>query len=703
MTELFINEVRVDLYSQDNFGITYQTSNLIDLNSRGGFYTNKFKIPLTSTNKAILGHANIVNSDTNYTYEFNTASIRIDGVEVLSDGVATIESTTETEAVVNILSGNSDFFNLIKGLNFSDIDLSVYNHTLNAATFETYVTGVTSGLVYPFMGYSDINVNPKIDVGSFIGAVNRKINIGELVPSIFVNDLFNHIEKHTGWTLDGDLRSNPEFLKLAFSANKFQKEYDDKDNTAERITSASTFYNAGSKPLGAIFGNYARTTFNMPYNSYDSTMTQSADLILCDKSANYEFDVNLNLTLTYPNGRHSRYAIRYCRVDSGGNFIEETPFRSQDLLYFFDNGYDYTRTTNGTDTTEIKSSFKITHYMEAGNYYKPFLYYLEDTRGSSGSYTTTVKMNVGSSISFKETSTLYPLDDVNGNLLFDWDVSTFLKDIILMFGINLQPNNITKTLTFNYLKDLPSNEVEDWSSKVDLNKGISLSYKYGDYAQLNKFQYSESDESIDGSFTINDLTLPSEKTVVKTTVDGLHLDFNYTTVVGGSYTNCIAPIFDVTDRVNNPSTITTGLHVDRYEKLIDKKCYFTRISGITPLSNSHGASFVGKHDPTTTLGATLVFPNFYNGSLPFARFKIGTSSGLEFNQLIPTYYQPIIDMFDKLKVVSLYLNLSPTDIQSLDFSKPKRIVNDRMNDTFFLLQIQNFKANQSTKCLLIRL
>jgi len=707
MTELLINGSRVELYENVGIGTTYQTANLANLNARGGFYTNKFKIPLTAINKAILENAQIVNSDTNYPYEYNTADLFIDGLAVLSDGVAIIETAGDDSAVVNVLSGNSDFFNLIANTNLSELDFTEYEHTVNATDMETLAKVTDAGLTYPFAGFTDVDggINKAFDNGAGILTTNRKLYAGEITPAVFVNSIFDKIEAFTGWSLDGGLRSNSEFLKLAFTANNYIKDFDDKDNTANRTGASNLFYNAGSKPLGGIFGNLARIAFNMPYDAYSSTMTQAGDLILCDKDGNYEFDFNLNLTLVAPEGRELRYAIRYCRVDALGAYIEECPFRSQDRVFFHETEYDVNRVATGTSTIEIEETFKCTYYMESGNYYKPFLYYLEDTTGSAGTYTSTVTMNPGCNISFKETSTIYPLDLVTCENLFDYSIHDFIKDIILMFGVNLQPNNITKTLTFNMLKDLPTNTPQDWSSKVDLSKGISTAYKYGNYAQVNNFTYAASNDLINGSFNIADLTLPTDKTVVKTSVNGLPLNYDYTTIALTPYTNCIVPILDTTNRLENLNKPAGSLlyDVDRYEKITGKEAYFIRAGGVRPTSNTHGVSFVGRTDLTTTLGSTLNFNNFINGLLPFARFRIGAAGGLGFDQLIPLYYQPIIDMFTKTKVVTAYLNLTPVDIQSLDFNTPKKLINQRMNDNFYLLKVSNYKAGQSTKCTFIRL
>ena len=721
MTELFINDSRVDLYPNIGVGITYQTANLTNLQARGGSFTNKFKVPLTANNKTVLDNNHIVNSDSNYPYQFNRASIFIDGIEVLADGIAVVEATGDDSFSVNILSGNSDFFKLIKGVNLNDLDYSDYEHTLNATDFMTYSKGVTSGLIYC---YADWAKNDVIDAtGGNYTTINNKLNmIGGTMPSIYSHSLLQKISDYTGWTITGNLLSNTEFLKNVFTCNKYEKAFEDSVSTDERITSDNVFYTAGSQPLGANVGNFARTTFNMPFNnSSSSNFTFNGDIIKPNtkKGGTYEFTWNLSLTLTAPKGRRLAYAIRLCETDISGTYVAEAAYRSQDYTYIYDSGYDATRTTTATETIEITDSVNCTYYLEAGKYYKPFLYFDEDTTGSTGSnYISTVEMLQGCNYTFNQTSTIYPLDTVDCTQLYDWSVEDFLKDLILMYGLNLQANSLTKTLTLNYFNDLVTADVEDWSGKVNLDKGISLSYKYGKYYQNSNFVYAN-ETDYNGVMTIPDLTLDLEGDIVKTKVDAIEEIYSYNIIATGSnYSNPKVPIFENAGRIANrdnennsagASSPFGAYQTDRIEKQEGQnKCYFLRVSNqstIATFSSSHIPSLVGNNNILSAPGNTLTTTGLnYDTDCPLTSFYTGSvSASLDFQSLITTYYQPIFDMFQKVKVVSLYLDLTALDILNLDFSKPKKILNERMNDNFYLLKVQNYKANQSTKCLLIRL
>jgi hypothetical protein len=126
---------------------------------------------------------------------------------------------------------------------------------------------------------------------------------------------------------------------------------------------------------------------------------------------------------------------------------------------------------------------------------------------------------------------------------------------------------------------------------------------------------------------------------------------------------------------------------------------------IATFSSSHVPGLIGNFNQLSSPGNTLSATGLnYDTGCPLTVFNNTSESvSLDFQSLVNTYYQPISDMFQKVKVVSLYLDLTPLDIVNLDFGKPKTIINDRMNDNFYLLQVSNYKAGQSTKCTLIRL
>ena len=99
--ELLINNSRIDLYPFAGVGITYQTANIFQLDTRSGNFTNKFKVPKTANNNLVLGFVNTVNTDSNTPYQLNEARIIVDGIDVMPQGSAIIEeSDNDTTSLI---------------------------------------------------------------------------------------------------------------------------------------------------------------------------------------------------------------------------------------------------------------------------------------------------------------------------------------------------------------------------------------------------------------------------------------------------------------------------------------------------------------------------------------------------------------------------------------------------------------------------
>lgn len=699
MIEIYINDNLLDVYPETGLGITYQSANLYDLNARGGHFTNSFKVPLTSRNKSILENAHIVNSATDLIYQNNTCTIKMDGVEVLSEGFLQIDSTTDDEITLNVLSGSSDFFSVISTSDLNDLDFSEYAHDFITNDVMSYIEGVTSGFVYPLMDWnnSDSNINNEVGwVSPNIG--DTWFVMGAMLPAVYCSTLLEKIADFTGWSITGDLLNDTEFQDMVFTCNRFLKPYDETNENTITRTGAQTTVHSHSSSLGGSIGNFARTSVTVAFDDYDSSMTITNDLILCNKTANYEVLYDLDFELTIPIGERTCYAFRFCEVDSGGTYIGECAWRSQLYDFFYDSGTNLLNITTGTEQVDVKDQFKATYYFEDGKYYKLFLYYDEESTGSSGAYTSYVKMNTGSRIVFNETSTICPLDTVDCSELYNYPIKEFLKDLIKIFGVNLQANSVSKELQFNLFNNLTENPAEDWSSKVALDKGITLTYNHGSYGQVNYMKFKNEDDLEAESFAINDTTLPLTYTAIETSVDKITESYNYIPSAGGNYTISRARIFDVEDRLSQP-TDNQGTHFQSQgwlQKIESEKPYFVKINTTTPVAGVHRLTFIGFDD--TSASPELLSEPDIDTSIPLT-----TTTNMNFAYYNANYYTNLTEMLYKVKKVVCYLNLSAVDIYNLDFNKPKYLFNDRMNDHFYLTQVSNFKAGQLTKCEFIRI
>ena len=90
--------------------------------SQGG-YTNRFSVLATVNNRAILDNCQIHYSASQMPYNLESIEVWTGGIP-LYQGQAIIERTSSEKVDITVLQGNSEWFSLIKALNFEDMDLS---------------------------------------------------------------------------------------------------------------------------------------------------------------------------------------------------------------------------------------------------------------------------------------------------------------------------------------------------------------------------------------------------------------------------------------------------------------------------------------------------------------------------------------------------------------------------------------------------
>lgn len=134
----------------------------------------------------------------------------------------------------------------------------------------------------------------------------------------------------------------------------------------------------------------------------------------------------------------------------------------------------------------------------------------------------------------------------------------------------------------------------------------------------------------------------------------------------------------------------------QYEQTISNDCRMVLIRKISPINPN-----VSPGDPINYTDGTNTVSSDSSNYL-MAYFGDPTQSyNLTFQYLIPTYYQEIILMLIRLKVLYCYMRLTEKDIQELDFLLLKYI-GDKDN-YFYLNRVEDYIEGQSAQCQLIRI
>lgn len=229
---------------------------------------------------------------------------------------------------------------------------------------------------------------------------------------------------------------------------------------------------------------------------------------------------------------------------------------------------------------------------------------------------------------------------------------------------------ISKTIEFIPFNTIAAKKLtaEDWSQKVDLTTKAKYEYRLEEYAQNNYLNWEEGIEEDPaynannnlgrGNFTVSDLNLALQKQLYKAPFaasgksqafsDGIEI------IAIPRYSNPALDYFEA-DLDPKPRVVTLNLNGD----------VTVSITGQPVLANQANATFEG------------------------------------FDISITEDYTALAAMFDKMKLVEVYVRLSIADIEKFDITKPVFL----LDNYWFIRELQQYRVtgSQPIKVKLIRL
>ena len=659
MNELFINGKRADLSDLTNVGVTFCANNIGELQNRQGNFTNTFKIPLTKTNKEILEWSHLQTSSSLIPYKKNKATYIQNGIEIISDGVAEIQSTDNDYFYINVYSGNLDLIEAIGGLTVGELYASdgVYNWALSNCFYTA-----SDYFVYPLIDW-------RADIDTFF--TTSTIDVREMLPTAIVHKMFTRLSNKIGYTFTGNYLNSSDHLNMVLTPNELKGI----DTGVEVLNNRNNYIS--DKILANISIGTATEqhtlypTFSFSYNE-KTLATDLPDFALgifkptINKIGTLKFTGNYRLwwsktenfgAFTSASDKEvTAYAV--CSfIDDLGTIIESrtsTPstktldvFRAE-----FDFDFDF-ETTEQTFYSSRQYKIKVDIFTTQNNKVNSKIEFFNQFTDSFGSrvyqyirFTQTQKIAFGNPLSFPS--------------LFTMKVVDVLKDILNMEAIIIQTNNYTKTIQFNKFEDVVLNKpiAKKWSDKIQFNK--SMGFTFGNYARRNNLKF-KTDSYENGIIWLSDETLEAEKDMIKLNHDPT---FQYQ-----RFNAYKIPTIDGLKDINNEWLSPTY-------RLLQLKIQSTTFN-------------VNYTDGTTTTPKTTVIPfcEFYN-----------------FDRLIGDNYNAITNILKSPKVLKIIANLDVTDISDLDFSIPIDIQRPDLNLSgyFYINKIENYKGGL-TSCEIIEI
>lgn len=671
MNELIINNRRVDLSDNTNIGVTLCANNIGELQNRQGNFTNTFKIPITKTNKEIFEWSHLQNSSSLIPYNKLKATYKQNGVEIISEGVAQIQSTDNNFFYLNVYSGNIDFIDAINDLTVGEL---YENDPFVNWDIDTIYWASDNSNYYSF---------PLIDWRKDINTYfeTDEIDARQMLPCANINGMFERLANYTGFNFNGNYLNSSDHLNMVLTPNKF----DASIGIGNEVLSNSNNYGPQIVNSNISIGTSTSIvtlypTFSFSYN--DLTFQENLD----DFSTGYfkpmtnkigklkfngTFGVWWSKTENFPpftssSKKNGEIYLKCIIVDDLDNIISsrqsDIQIKTLDVFraeYSFDFNFESAELTFlSTRQYKIKVEAYCLQNEKVNSKVELFDKFKDEN--NSRVYQQLI-FSISPKIAFGST-----LNFVN---LFTMKVSDVLKDILNLRGIIIQTNNYTKTISFNLFEDLNLNKSKaiDWSTKIQSDK--SMSFRFGNYAKKNNFIFKldndkefNSDTKNDYYFNLTDENLEDEKTVVKLAHPSTVLENRHK----GYIIPCINGLINSTNEWNKSDWRILNL-------------------------KKQSTDFYVKYRYSPTVYAEK------NTNIPFCDM-------IGFETLVPKYYSTLKEILTETKLLKIKVNLNITDVTDLDFSIPIQIERPDLNLSgyFYINKIENYKGN-ITSCEIIKI
>lgn len=652
-----------DLFGNESIVQTLGIFSFNDITAFNGEYTNVFNLPLTNNNRKLIEYADFIPSVNTAPYKKIPITLIVGGLD-FKTGFIVIDSISDV-IKTRVFSGNATFYELLKSIYLNDLDWSDLNHTWNYAN-AVASSANNGGYIYPVIDYGGQTLTGDI------------VDIRKILPTTFVKTILIKIFEYTDYQYIDDFDRT--------DLNKSVLPYTNKNPIypASYITlnsfDGSNIANYGTNVFKRFWYNTSNSqnqpVQNFQLSSYDPNIFVKLDVFTnqgywqpmarhfaCQTNGIYSYNLfidmldyaphdfqNVYCTLSdcdfyiLPTITNERFTIEFIREVAGvpniilsQDFTSATTLNGKITLYAGDIFYVNIR-LNGLLTFQ---------YAGAVNRFWDLI--LNPTILSTNTLSLTLDPNLafGNPITY---STLLPKIKCND----------FIKDLCIRFGLILNVNEDTKTVTISQIDKLTENipNAVNWTNKLDESDLPNVQFMYDNYAQVNLFTHAEDktvvNKQIGGDYNllINNANLEASKTF-------------YTS----PFSECDNTKFNNTITSVIPTYNTTSILFDKDVK--PKILFSEAVTGLFKFTD--GTSTSGYINTKRVYFIDLNVPNLCMG------FE---------SSLIPKNSQTLVSTLQNIRIVKANFNLNINDIKSIDWLTPVYI--EQFQSYFFVTSINQF-------------
>lgn len=655
--QIYIGDIKLDLYPDTAIPLSYEIARFQQLDFRSNGSSKTITIPATDNNRIAFDFAEDVNSLNKYDQtKKTTGRIIQEGAVTMIGFVKILNPKIDSENKVisytfNIQSDNGDWRSRLKGANLQDLDYTDQEHTYNEATqlaSETITTGVE--YLYPIINYGkmsgrwgfkrDIKVRDRYTSWNIKGIVDRiykeaggyKVesnffdNFGEGLYLPFTNKTFKHPQSfrddnlfRAGTTRDGTI----------IDVQKIDSFYDTDSDTAN-----GEFDNGGNYFIFGALGQYLIPNSGFYVFTATLNIRSRFDLLPPNIQSAFTGDglngVILKINIYRGNGIIKTEQVR---IEDFDNYIPIKVVTDREV--FTAGEAVYVEIVNTITVTRLGVSYLCPYeFNTTGNlFYNDILLDVED-----GAVITNELIQ----------------ENLPNKLQID-----FIKGLRDTFNLMFLTNAQTRTVYIDPYDEFYNGEVIDISDKIDYSKGIQIGYLGANLSKKIRYKYitddndaivkelTEKQESpygselieLDNQFSRDETRDKNNEFFAVTYMDtASELGFN----------NTYIPKLWANEESSGSDSVNTTDFIPRI-------LYYNGVQSML-----EGNSYLYEGNEYTN------FPQIYSRDI-----SIVNGNSLYYNSderndgLQSKYYRNYHETLNKSNTLTLYLNLTASDLESL--------------------------------------
>lgn len=527
MVKIQVDKGYLDVAGDVNFPLNFSAQDIKDISARKGGFSKTIILVGNQNNIDLLGSLYDVNVE-QMTFNTNKLTkcaivqngiviaenmlLQITGIEKISTSTTVADSFTFT---ANVKDSVADFFTSIANSMMSDIDLSQYNHVLNATNvLATFGNTVADGYKY-FPFYTPTNIIP----------------VREMIPSVYVKTYMDRMFAKAGksYSVVNSAKFNFDKLVVPMSITDASINVDAyKVQFSKAHSSNVTTSNPKWIPVGNKFPYTSVTESLDPANIFDPTTGgwTSPFYVASSESVTFNFQIARLFQLVNPNNATLR--VKY--MFNGAPYIYDTA-RMWLSIRIYKNGtqiadqiilnpVSYSTLTPYQTLTilndSINQSVVVTNLNVGDVLTCAIVPGFGNTNSGNSSQLVWVNtintiVNVQHILTFDSTVTITPSSNITGvfgnrdmNTLIPKNIkqSDFLKGLCTLFNWLLIPDatDDDKINIIHRDEYYDSGTARDWSKKLAIDKGKVVEFIPDVTAKKIVLSYKDDNDDVNKAY-----------------------------------------------------------------------------------------------------------------------------------------------------------------------------------------------------------